>query len=83
MRPTALICLIVLSACAEWPDAGGPPMARSSEDWPVLLPLDRVVESGTLPAATDDDANRLRNRADALRRRAAGSLVLRAGDFPA
>lgn len=71
MRIALLLCLLGLAACGSWPDAGGPPMARSSQDWPELLPLDALLESGTVPAASDQEANALRNRAIALRSRAA------------
>lgn len=70
MRAAVLLCLFGLAACGDWPDAGGPPMARSAKDWPALLPLDALLDSGTVPAATDRDANALRNRAAALRARA-------------
>ena len=46
-------------------------MARSAEDWPTLLPLDGLIETGRVAEATDDDATALRNRANALRARAA------------
>ena len=71
MRLIALLSLISLTACGSWPDAGGPPMSRSSDDWPALLPLDGLVETGSVPEATDDDATALLNRASALRGRAA------------
>jgi hypothetical protein len=71
MRSALLILLLGLAACGDWPDDGGPPMARSAQDWPDLLPLDALLESGTVPAASDSDANALRNRAAALRNRAA------------
>lgn len=71
MRATALLCLCLLAACGDWPDAGGPPMARSAQDWPELLPLDALLETGEVPRATDRDANILLNRAAALRNRAA------------
>lgn len=82
MRVIAPLCLVLLAACADWPDAGGPPMARSAQDWPELLPLDALIETGEVPQATDRDAEALRNRAIALRNRAA---ILRgnAGDLDA
>ena len=71
MRRIAFLCLIGLAACGDWPDAGGPPMARSADDWPALLPLDGLVDTGRVPEAADDDAAALLNRASALRGRAA------------
>lgn len=71
MRIALLLCLLGLTACGNWPDAGGPPMARSSQDWPELLPLDALLESGAVPTASERDAAALRNRASALRSRAA------------
>ncbi len=71
MRMTALLCLCLLAACGDWPDAGGPPMARSAKDWPALLPLDDLIETGALPEARDSEAEALRNRAANLRNRAA------------
>lgn len=61
--------LLCLSACAPWPDVGGP--TRAGGDWPTLLPLDAVIERGTVPEATDRDADSLAARAAALRNRAA------------
>ena len=71
MRLIAVLSLGLLTACADWPDAGGPPMARSAQDWPELLPLDALIETGEVPRATDRDAEALRARAIALRARAA------------
>ncbi|MEM7752215.1 MAG: hypothetical protein AAF230_02315 [Pseudomonadota bacterium] len=71
MRIIVLLLLSLLTACGDWPDAGGPPTARNSQAWPELLPLDALVNSGQVPQASDDDANALRSRADDLRRRAA------------
>lgn len=71
MRILGSLILILLTACGEWPEAGGPPMERRAQDWPELLPLDALVNAGQVPQATDDDATRLSNRAAALRNRAA------------
>lgn len=62
---------LTLAACADWPDAGGPPMSRSSDDWPALLPLDGLIETGEVREAENRDAEALRSRAAALRARAA------------
>ncbi len=70
MYKLAIPYFLLIAACAEWPDAGGPPMSRSAEDWPALLPLDGLLETGNVPAASEDDADALRNRANALRARA-------------
>lgn len=78
-----LFCLTLgLTACAEWPDAGGPTMSRRSNDWPTLLPLSQILESGTIEAAEDEDAARLSARAEALRNRAR-ILRANAGDIDA
>lgn len=71
MRMTALLSIALLTACAEWPDAGGPPMPRSAKDWPVLLPLDDLVETGRVDTASEAESNDLMARAAALRNRAA------------
>lgn len=71
MRMTALISLFFLTACGDWPDAGGPPMARSAQDWPTLLPLEDLLATGQVETAQDDEANDLLARAAALRNRAA------------
>lgn len=70
MTRTALPILLFLAACAPWPDVGGPTRGGGSE-WPTLLPLDDVIAGGTVPAASEGDANRLAARAAALRNRAA------------
>ncbi|MEM9845701.1 MAG: hypothetical protein AAF965_12945 [Pseudomonadota bacterium] len=46
-------------------------MARTAQDWPKLLPINQIIERGTMTEATDDDAEALRSRAAALRGRAA------------
>ena len=74
MRIALLLCF-ALVACGEWPDAGGPPLERNSSDWPELLPLSEVINTGTIPPAESDDADALADRAAALRNRAA---ILRA-----
>jgi hypothetical protein len=66
-----LLPLICLAACSDWPDAGGPPMARRSQDWPALLPLGELLDAGTVPEAEDRDASALAARAAGLRNRAA------------
>ena len=61
--------LLLLTACAEWPDAGGPPLARDTRPWPALVPLDQI---NTTPVTVgQEDAERLAARARALRARAA------------
>ena len=71
MRMIAPFCLVLLTACADWPDAGGPPMPRSAKDWPVLLPLDDLIETGRIETATERENDNLLARAAALRNRAA------------
>ena len=71
MRIPAMLFLLCLTACSDWPDAGGPPMARSAQDWPELLPLDQLLATGRVSEANEDDAETLRRRAAALRGRAA------------
>ena len=71
MRGPACLCLLLLTACADWPDAGGPAMPRSAKDWPVLLPLDDLIGTGRVATASESDAEALRARAAALRARAA------------
>jgi hypothetical protein len=61
---------LALAACAPWPDVGGP--TRGGNDtWPTLQPIDRLIEPGRAPAASDEDAALLASRAAALRNRAA------------
>ena len=71
MRMIAPLFLVLLTACADWPDAGGPPMPRSAKDWPVLLPLDDLIETGRVDTATERENDSLLARAAALRNRAA------------
>ncbi|MBV2358572.1 hypothetical protein KUH32_02200 [Thalassococcus sp. CAU 1522] len=69
-----LVCLAVLSACAQFPELedGGAPGVDDAP-YPRLLPLEtllaepprRATEAGT--AAVQGDAARLRARAEALR----------------
>ena len=71
MRALALFSgLILLTACGDWPDAGGPPMERRSSNWPELLPLSDLVESGVVQTAENEDAQSLAARAAALQSRA-------------
>lgn len=65
-----LCCLCLLSACGDWPDAGGPPLERQSTDWPDLLPISTLMTGGTVPIAEEDEARALAARAAALRARA-------------
>lgn len=71
MRFVILLCIALVAACGEWPDAGGPPMARSAQDWPELLPLDDLIETGRIEPASTTESEVLRARAAALRNRAA------------
>lgn len=71
MRAFVLSSLLLLAACADWPDAGGPPMARSAQDWPELLPLDALLRTSQVPPASEDENDALLQRAAALRNRAA------------
>ena len=64
----ALVLILALSACADWPDAGGKPLSRASEPWPELVPLSELF--GTLPEAEATEADRLAARAAGLRARA-------------
>ncbi len=70
-RGLTLLCFLYLTACGTWPDAGGPSAARGSQDWPELLPLDALLETGQIPTAPTDQNASLAERADALRARAA------------
>ena len=68
MRFIAPIFLL-LAACGDWPDAGGPPIARDTRPWPVLLPIEQI--GGAPLTLGREDAERLAARASALRARAA------------
>ena len=68
MRFSAVL-MLALAACADWPEAGGPPLARDTRPWPTLMPLDQVMV--TAPRAEDAEIGRLQARAAALRARAA------------
>ncbi len=70
MRQTLLILCLALSACGDWPDAGGPALERGRQDWPALLPVSEVIAGGAVPEAADEDAGRLAARAAGLRNRA-------------
>lgn len=70
MRRIFVIICLTVSACGEWPDLGAPMLEQSSRDWPTLLPLSEVISGGSFAVAQDSDAERLANRAAALRARA-------------
>ena len=61
--------LLILTACGEWPDAGGPPLTRDTRPWPKLVPIDQV--SAPSLEVGNAEARRLASRAAALRARAA------------
>ena len=65
----ALIVFLVLSACGDWPDAGGPPLAQDNRPWPTLVPISDIPAGTAL--SPGEDATRLAARASALRSRAA------------
>lgn len=67
----SVLFFFALTACGDWPDAGGPPLERRSTNWPELLPLSDVIETGAIQPAETDDATDLAARAAALRNRAA------------
>ncbi|MDJ0639744.1 MAG: hypothetical protein QNJ20_12970 [Paracoccaceae bacterium] len=70
MMRTALISFFVLLAgCGGWPDVGGP-TSSVTQDWPVLRPIDSLLTEGALPAASEEEADRLARRAAALETRA-------------
>ena len=71
MRGAIPLTLLWLAGCGSWPDAGGPHMARGAQDWPELLPLSAVIETGAVPRVEERDAEALAARAAALRNRAA------------
>lgn len=71
----ALVFCFVLIGCSSWPDAGGPPLERRSADWPELLPLSEVLQTGAVLPAESEEASALSERAAALRNRA---VILRA-----
>lgn len=70
MMRVLLLVLLTLAACAPWPDVGGPTRA-GNDDWPVLRPIDSLIEPGVAPSTTNANAGRLASRAAALRNRAA------------
>ncbi|MEM6387216.1 MAG: hypothetical protein AAF718_13380 [Pseudomonadota bacterium] len=70
MRHLAVLYCLSLIACTDWPDAGGAPSARSTQDWPNLLPLDEVLASSFVAPASEEESDTLLARAAALRNRA-------------
>ena len=54
-------------------------MERRSSDWPELLPIAQLIETGRVEPAEDEDAERLAARARGLQSRAA-ILRSNAGD---
>ena len=74
MRPVVLILplCVALSACADWPDLDHAvsPEARRS-DYPVLVPLNEVLDRRGLARSDATDGEILAARAANLRARAA------------
>lgn len=68
-RLILLTFLLLLAACADWPDVPASETAEAT-DWPVLLPLDEI---GAGPDDPERDASNeaLLRRAEGLRNRAA------------
>ena len=64
-----VIFALALTACTEWPDAGGAPLTATRGPFPTLLPVADLLTSGT--EAEGEDADQLSARAAALRGRAA------------
>ncbi|MEM8802877.1 MAG: hypothetical protein AAGF55_10120 [Pseudomonadota bacterium] len=70
MRSVVLLCCFLVG-CGTWPDAGGPPLERRSANWPELLPLSDVLQTGAVPPVESEEATALSERAASLRNRAA------------
>ena len=72
-RFVPVLIAFMLASCSEWPDLPAPEASKTDE-WPVLLPLDTLLsnlergDEETAQAELIERAERLQDRADALRR---------------
>lgn len=72
MPRVAALSFVLLAACGEWPDSGGPPISRAPGDWPEFLPLTELLaDPGPAPEGEEAATRALLARAEALRARAA------------
>ena len=60
---------MLLVACGDWPDLGDETSQGQAAPWPVLRPLDEILE-GTGGTLSEADGQRLAARAAGLRARA-------------
>ncbi|MDE0209353.1 MAG: hypothetical protein OXJ64_05665 [Boseongicola sp.] len=67
----ALVSLIFLAGCIDWPDTGNAPSLDEIGSWPTLKPIGEIIEpqSAAKPTA-DDQLNALNARADRLQSQA-------------
>lgn len=71
MKALLPLALLVLTACADWPDTGAPAPSQRASDWPALLPVSDIIATDSEGRLSDATATALAARAAALRARAA------------
>ena len=72
----ALVSTVLLAGCVDWPDTGSAPSLDKSAPWPILKPIDEVIEpqpaanagGGNQLNALNARAARLKSQARAMRR---------------
>ncbi|MYG25741.1 MAG: hypothetical protein F4213_06905 [Boseongicola sp. SB0677_bin_26] len=72
----ALVSTVLLAGCVDWPDTGSAPSLDEDAPWPILKPIDDVIEpqSAAKPGdgnqfnALDARAARLKRQARTMRR---------------
>ncbi|MYA89322.1 MAG: hypothetical protein F4X97_12900 [Boseongicola sp. SB0662_bin_57] len=72
----ALMSAVFLAGCVDWPDTGSAPSLDESGPWPMLKPIDEVIEpqseakpgAGNQLNALNARATRLRSQARTMRR---------------
>lgn len=75
----ALVSAVLLAGCVDWPEDGSETSLDESAPWPILKPIDEVIESqspanpraGNQLDALNARATRLKGLARAMRREVA------------
>ena len=72
----ALVSAVLLAGCVDWPDTDSAPSLDASGPWPILKPIDEVIEpqsaaepeAGNQLHALNARAARLKSQAMTMRR---------------
>ena len=67
----ALVSTVLLAGCVDWPDTDSAPSLDESAPWPILKPIDEVIEpQSTAKPGVGNQLNALNARAARLQRHA-------------